>query len=236
MSGRDGRTTMNMVRCILIDTGMPIFLWGEICETTTYIITRSPHWALGGKSPYPKLYSRNPDLSLHVVCARAFVHKEAHVHKLEPKAWEGLMIGYGKDSRSYRIYNPKTRRITGSRNGTFIETLPEALPPAGQEKLLETNEELFKKKNLITGTFLGIYHYIFHWAKIKTQQGILWHHPPHLTRRNVQLAQEVHQDHRDPIQRAHPVQQDNHPTRPAARPYQLVHPLLKGQRHNQLLH
>ena len=134
MSGRDGRTTMNMVRCILIDTGMPIFLWGEICETTTYIITRSPHWALGGKSPYPKLYSRNPDLSLHVVCARAFVHKEAHVHKLEPKAWEGLMIGYGKDSRSYRIYNPQTRRITESRNVTFIETLPKALPPAEQEK------------------------------------------------------------------------------------------------------
>ena len=237
MYERDGRTIMNMVRCILIDTSMPKFLWGEICETVTYITNRSAHRELGGRSPNSQWYNMNTDLSsLRIVGARAFAHKEMHVHKLEQKAWEGLMIGYGKDSRSYRIYNPKTRRITGSRNGTFIETLPEALPPAGQEKLLETNEELFKKKNLITGTFLGIYHYIFHWAKIKTQQGILWHHPPHLTRRNVQLAQEVHQDHRDPIQRAHPVQQDNHPTRPAARPYQLVHPLLKGQRHNQLLH
>ena len=63
MSERDGRTIMNMVRFVLIDTGMLVFLRGEICETTTYIINRSPHRALGGKSPYSKLYSRNPDLS-----------------------------------------------------------------------------------------------------------------------------------------------------------------------------
>ena len=196
---------------------MPIFLWGEICETTTYIITRSPHWALGGKSPYPKLYSRNPDLSLHVVCARAFVHKEAHVHKLEPKAWEGLMIGYGKDSRSYRIYNPQTRRITERRNVTFIETCPRHYYLVDKKNYSRRTRKLFQG-NLITGTLLGIYHYLVHQTKIKTQQRLLWHHRLHLPRRNVRLAQEVHQDQPDPIQRAHPVQQDHHPTRPAARP------------------
>ena len=132
-SERDGITIMIMVRCILIDTGMPKLLWGEICDTT-YIISRSPHRALGGKSPYSTLYSRNPDLSsLRIIGARAFVHKETHVRKLEQKAWEGLMIGYRKDNRSYCIYNPQTRRITERRNVTFIETLPKALPPAGQE-------------------------------------------------------------------------------------------------------
>ena len=49
------------------------------------------------------------------------------IHKLENKAWEGGMIGYGKDSRSYRIYNPHSRRITGSRNLTFIATPPRNL-------------------------------------------------------------------------------------------------------------
>ena len=51
------------------------------------------------------------------------------------------MIGYGKDSRSYRIYNLQTRRITASRSVTFSETLLKALPPAGHEKLLDANEE-----------------------------------------------------------------------------------------------
>ena len=223
MSERDGITIMIMVRCILIDTGMPKLLWGEICDTTTYIISRSPHRALGGKSPYSKLYSRNPDLSsLRIIGARAFVHKETHVHKLEHKAWEGLMIG---------IYNPPTRKITESRNVTFIETLPKALPPIGQEKILETNEKTLQEEDI-----LGIYHYLVHQMEIKTQQRLPWHHQLHLSRGKVQLAQEVHQDHRDPIPRAHPVQQDHHPICPAVRPYQLGHPIFKGQRHNQLLH
>ena len=192
---------------------MPKFLWGEICETITYIINSSPHRALGGKYLYSKLYSRNPDLSsLRIVGARAFVHKETHVHNLEQKAWEGLMIGYRKDSRSYRIYNSQTRRITESRNIPFIETLPKALPPARQENYSRRTRKLFKRKKLITGTFSGYYHYLVHQTKIKTQQRFLWHHPLHLTRRNVQLAQEMHQDHWDPIQRAHPVQQDHHQT------------------------
>ena len=201
---------------------MSKFLWGEICETT-YIINRSPHRALGGKSPYSKLYSRNLDLSsLRIIGARAFVQKETHVHKLEHKAWEGLMIG---------IYNPPTRKITESRNVTFIETLPKALPPIGQEKILETNEKTLQEEDI-----LGIYHYLVHQMEIKTQQRLPWHHQLHLTRGKVQLAQEVHQDHRDPIPRAHPVQQDHHPICPAVRPYQLGHPIFKGQRHNQLLH
>ena len=154
-----------MLRCILIDTGMPKFLWGEICETTTHIINRSPYRALGGRSPYSQLY-KNPDMSsLLIFGARAFVHKETHVDKPEQKAWEGLMIGYGKDSRSYRIYKPQTRRITESRNVTFIETLPKALPPAGQESYSRRTRKLFKKK-FVTGTFLGIYHYLVHQTKI----------------------------------------------------------------------
>ena len=93
-----------------------------------------------------RLYSRNPDRSsLHIIGARAFVHKQTHIHKLEKKAWKRLMIRSGKGSRSYRIYNPQTRRITESRNVTFIETLPKALPLAGQEKLLETNEETLQE-------------------------------------------------------------------------------------------
>ena len=65
------------------------------------------------------------------------------------------MVGYGKDSRSYRIYNPQTRKITESRNLTFIEILPKALPPAGQEKLLEKNEETFQEEEAYHWDILG---------------------------------------------------------------------------------
>ena len=210
---------------------MSKFLWGEICETT-YIINRSPHRALGGKSPYSKLYSRNPDLSsLRIIGARAFVHKETHVHKLEQKAWEGLMIEYGKDSSSYRIYNPQTRRITESRDVTFIETLPKALSPAGQEKLLETNEEEAYHLDI-----LG--HLPLPSSQDEDQDATKASLAPSASSEKKEGTVGIGSAprSRDPFQRAHPVQRGHHPTRPAARPYQLGHPLRKRQRYNQLLH
>ena len=63
MSERDGRTIMNMVRCILIDTGLPKFLWGELCETAAYLINRFPHRSLNGRSPYSTLFGKEPNLS-----------------------------------------------------------------------------------------------------------------------------------------------------------------------------
>ncbi len=142
VSERDGRTILDMTRCILIDTGLPKFLWGEICETAVFLINRSPHRAIGGTSPYAKLFGKEPDLSgLRTIGARAFVHKERYGNKLEEKAWEGIMLGYGKDSKSYRIYNPHNRRITESRNITFIETPHRSLKDAGQDRFSSSNDD-----------------------------------------------------------------------------------------------
>ena len=141
ISERDGRTILNMTRCLLVDTGLPKYLWAELCATATYLINRAPHSALNGDSPYMRLYGKIPKLSaLRVIGARAFVHIETHIHKLEKKAWEGVMVGYGKDSRSYRIYNPHNRRITESRNVTFIETPPRNLTKSKIDTSLAENE------------------------------------------------------------------------------------------------
>ena len=51
------------------------------------------------------------------------MHEELYVKKLTIKAWEGRMIGYGKDSKTYQIRDAGTK-IVESRNVTFIETVP----------------------------------------------------------------------------------------------------------------
>ena len=61
----------------------------------------------------------------------------------------------GKDTCSYRIFNPETRRINESRKVTFIETLSKALPPAGQEKILETNEKTLQEEEAHHWDILG---------------------------------------------------------------------------------
>ena len=92
-------------------------------STAAFLGNRAPHSAIGIQSPYKMLHGTEPDLRLiRVIGARAFVHIETYSKKLELKAVEGRLVGYSNNSKSYRVYNPATRRIMESRNVIFIET------------------------------------------------------------------------------------------------------------------
>ena len=51
---------------------------------------------------------------------------ETHTKTLEHRAWEGRLVGYSVDSKSFRFYN-SSRIVHESRNVIFIET-PSVLP------------------------------------------------------------------------------------------------------------
>ncbi|CAM9874569.1 unnamed protein product, partial [Sphacelaria rigidula] len=123
VSERDGGILAPMTRCLLKDSELPPFLWGELMFTAAYLLNRVPHSALDMVTPYKKLYGNDANLShLRVIGARAFVHVEIHTKKMAEKAWEGSLCGYSPKSKSYRIYNPATKRVVESRNVVFIET------------------------------------------------------------------------------------------------------------------
>eukprot|EP00752_Nemacystus_decipiens_P017171 g15384.t1 len=131
ISERDGRTIMNMTRCLLNEANLPKHLWGEIAATSVFLVNRLPHKALKGDTPYYRMFGKQANLSfLRIIGSRAFVHVEGHTTKLQPKAWEGVLVGYNNDSPTFRIYDRATGRITSSRNVTFIESPPAVLPPA----------------------------------------------------------------------------------------------------------
>ncbi len=131
ISERDGRTIMNMTRCLLNENQLPKHLWGEIAATSVFLINRLPHKALRGDTPYFRMFGKQANLSfLRIIGSRAFVHVEGHTTKLQPKAWEGVLVGYNNDSPTFRVYDRRTGRVTSSRNVTFIETPPAVLPIA----------------------------------------------------------------------------------------------------------
>ena len=84
-----------------------------------------PHSGLGMETPFKRLYGEEANLSLlKIIGTRALVQiKDAK--KLEPKSWEGMLCGFiENEALSYRVWNPKPRRVVESRNVTFIETPP----------------------------------------------------------------------------------------------------------------
>ena len=112
-----------MVRCLLADSGLPHFVWGELFLTASYLCKRAPHSALNHETPYKILHGKDADLRhLRVIGARAFVHVETHQKKLDPRAWEGRIAGFGQDSLAYRVYHAGSQTVRENRNVIFIET------------------------------------------------------------------------------------------------------------------
>ena len=129
VSERDGQTLAGVTRCLLKDGDFPPSMWGELMLTAAYLLNRSPHSALGGATPYSKLHNKSPDLSgLRVIGACAFVHHERYRKKLDDRAFEGKLCGFGLDSQTYRILNPSNGAVVESRNVTFIESPPRSVP------------------------------------------------------------------------------------------------------------
>ena len=142
ISERDGRTIMNMTRCLLNEANLPRHLWGEIAATSVFLVNRLPHKAIKGDTPYWRMFGKQANLSfLRIIGSRAFVHVEGHTTKLQPRAWEGVLVGYDNDSPTFRIYNRTTGRVTSSRNVTFIETPPAVVPPADSAGDFDTENE-----------------------------------------------------------------------------------------------
>ena len=120
---RTDRAIVNIVRCLLADSGLPKILWGELMQTAVFLSNRSPHEALTNGTPYKALYGKDVYLgNLRVIGSRAFAHHETYTKKLEHRAWEGRLVGHSMDSKSYRVYNAETRHVRESRNVIFIET------------------------------------------------------------------------------------------------------------------
>ena len=129
-----------MVRCVMADSGLPNFLLGEFLFTAAFLGNRAPHSAIGMQSSYKMLHGMKPDLRLlRVIGARAFVRIETYSKTFELKVVEGRLVEYRNNRKSYRVYNPATRRIMESRNVIFIETPSRLLPPPLEETSQQVN-------------------------------------------------------------------------------------------------
>ena len=97
--------------------------------TAASVCNRMPHSELEMETLFKRLYGEETNLlHLKIIGARAFIHTK-DANKLEPKSWEGMLCGFRKnEALSYRVWNPKTRKVAERRNVTFIETPPHLVP------------------------------------------------------------------------------------------------------------
>ena len=117
------RTLVEAVRSMFIDANVPQKFWVEALQTAVYVRNRSPSKAVSGKTPYEAWTGERPNVDhLRIFGCRAYAHvAKDERKKLDSKARKCILLGYGIETKGYRLYNMENSRVFYSRDVKFNE-------------------------------------------------------------------------------------------------------------------
>lgn len=118
---RRNRTLVEAARTRLIFSSAP--LWADAVATSCFTQNRSLVHPRFNKTPYELVNNRKPDISyLHMFGALCYpTNDREDLGKLKAKGDIGIFIGYSENSRAFRVYNRRTKRIMETMNVKFDE-------------------------------------------------------------------------------------------------------------------
>ena len=124
VSERFNRTLFDMVRCMLIQSGLPNHQWAEAATAACHVRNLCPSRSIGGRSPSSLWNEDDDDIDhLKVFGCRAWSVIGRHIPKgkLDPRAIETVFIGYPEGVKGYKLWDFRNDRILVSRDVKFEE-------------------------------------------------------------------------------------------------------------------
>nr|GEZ01089.1 retrovirus-related Pol polyprotein from transposon TNT 1-94 [Tanacetum cinerariifolium] len=110
---RRNRTLIEAARTMLADSKLPTTFWAEAANTTCYVQNRvlvvKPH----NKTPYELFHGRILALSFMKPfrCHVTILNTKDYLGKFDGKADEGLFVGYFLNSKTFRVFNNRTKIV-----------------------------------------------------------------------------------------------------------------------------
>lgn len=118
---RFNRTLAQTARSMIFSDDL-LFLWAEAIATACFLANISPHTSDKlHRTPHERLFTEKPRIKdLHPFGIQAFVHipKEARApgSKLLERAERGIFVGYGRTTKTARVFLPSRNRIIETRD------------------------------------------------------------------------------------------------------------------------
>ncbi|GJU03736.1 putative ribonuclease H-like domain-containing protein [Tanacetum coccineum] len=123
---RRNGTLIEAARTMLADSKLPTTFWAEVVNTACYVQNRvlvvKPH----NKTPYELFHGKTPTLSFMRLfrCHVTILNTIDHLGKFDGKADEGFFVGYSLNSKSFRVFNNRTRIVEENLHIRFSESTP----------------------------------------------------------------------------------------------------------------
>ncbi|GJU81806.1 putative ribonuclease H-like domain-containing protein [Tanacetum coccineum] len=123
---RRNRTIIKAARTMLADSKLPTTFWDEAVNTAYYVQNRvlvvKPH----NKTPYELFRGRTHALSFMrpFGCHVTILNTLDYLGKFDGKSDEGFFVGYPMNSKAFRVYNIRTRKVEENLHIRFLEDKP----------------------------------------------------------------------------------------------------------------
>nr|GEW92028.1 retrotransposon protein, putative, unclassified [Tanacetum cinerariifolium] len=120
------RILIEAARTMLADSKLPTTFWAKAVNTACYVKNRAlvvkPH----NKTPYELFRGRTRALSFmrRFGCHVTILNTLDHLGKFDGKADEGFFVGYSMNSKAFRVYNIRTRRVEENLHIKFYVNKP----------------------------------------------------------------------------------------------------------------
>ncbi|GJV58472.1 hypothetical protein Tco_1459477 [Tanacetum coccineum] len=123
---RRNRTLIEAARTMLADAKLPVTFWAEAVNTACYVqnrvlVNKSQH-----KTPYELFNGRYHAIGFlrPFGCHVMILNTLDHLGKFDAKGDEGYFVGYSLNSKAFRVFNKRTKKIDENLHVDFLENQP----------------------------------------------------------------------------------------------------------------
>ena len=107
---RKNRSLKEMATCMIEVRDLNPKLWVESISYVAHIQNKAFHKSLKGMTPYKAWFGQNPNVSnFRIFGTRAWARIPYEKRKgLQPKSKECIMVGYGEETKGYKLFETST--------------------------------------------------------------------------------------------------------------------------------
>jgi hypothetical protein len=120
---RKNRTIMNMARSMLKGRNVSHEFWGDAVACAVHVMNRSPTKIVKNRVPEKAWSGMTCNVShFRVFGCVAYAHVPKQLRKkLDDRSEKCIFLGYGEQTKAYKLYNPITKKVILSRDVLFKE-------------------------------------------------------------------------------------------------------------------
>nr|GEV79228.1 ribonuclease H-like domain-containing protein [Tanacetum cinerariifolium] len=161
---RRNRRLIEAAKTMLANSKLSTTFWAEAVNTACYVqnnvLVVKPH----NKTLYELFQGRTPTLSFMrpFRCPVTIINTKDHLGKFDGKADKGFFVGYSLNSKTFRVFNSRTRIVEENLHIRFSENAPNV------QKQVIMQVKLEKRQN--QSKIIFCYHYgllVYHFSKIQ---------------------------------------------------------------------